>query len=251
MSLICCHYSLFRACLSLAVSLSLFVLAPLLYLFLPHLRIFATVLVLCAFVFPISIYILPLVYIFFLLFVSLSLIMLSLFLLSLLSLLALIYLLSRFALFVISLLSMISLLSLSLSLSLSLVSFPFGRTGPDGKCYLGWAGQSGRTTQTRGCRNTARCAVLWRRRRARTQHSVLCSGGGGGPEHSTVSCVLAAGAGQNTAQCAVFRSPAGRKFSLDRKHYCMTQSTMLYCIILYYTIAGGLWGAYLMKVVHF
>ena len=44
-------------------------------------------------------------------------------------------LLSRFALFFISLLSMISLLSLSLSLSL--VSFPFGRTGPDGKCYLG------------------------------------------------------------------------------------------------------------------
>ena len=63
-----------------------------------------------------------------------------------------------------------------------------------------------------------------RREDAGTQHVVLCSGGAGGPEHSTLSCVLAAGAGQNTAQCAVFRSPAGRKFSLDRKHYCMTQS---------------------------
>ena len=63
-----------------------------------------------------------------------------------------------------------------------------------------------------------------RREDAGTQHVVLCSGGAGGPEHSTMCCVLAAGAGQNTAQCAVFRSPAGRKVSLDRKHYCMTQS---------------------------
>ena len=63
-----------------------------------------------------------------------------------------------------------------------------------------------------------------RREDAGTQHVVLCSGGAGGPEHSTMCCVLAAGAGQNTAQCSVFRSPAGRKVSLDRKHNCMTQS---------------------------
>ena len=67
-----------------------------------------------------------------------------------------------------------------------------------------------------------------RREDAGTQHVVLCSGGAGGPEHSTMCCFLAAGAGQNTAQCAVFRSTAGREFSLDRKHNCMTQSIYLY-----------------------
>ncbi len=45
----------------------------------------------------------------------------------------------------------------------------------------------------RGCRNTARWAVFWRRRRARTQHNVLCFGGGGGPEHSSMCCLPVAG----------------------------------------------------------
>ena len=203
MSLICCHYSLFRACLSLAVSLSLFVLAPLLYLFLPHLRIFATVLVLCAFVFPISIYILPLVYIFFLLFVSLSHHAFSFPPLVAFSSGSYIFALSLRTICYLSPFYDLSTLSLSLS---GLFSFRSNRArwelllglsravGPDHTdarvpehstlcCAL--AAEAGQ--------NTTPCAVFWRRGRARTQHKELCSGGGGGPEHSTVCCVPVAG----------------------------------------------------------
>ena len=185
MSLICCHYSLFRACLSLAVSLSLFFLAPLLYLFLPHLRIFATVLVLCAFFFlSLSI--------FFLLYISFCFVSLSHHAFYFPPLVAFssgsYILLSRFALFFISLLSMISLLSLSLSLSLWSL-FLSVEPGPTGNAT--WVEQGSR-------------AGPHRREGAGTQHVVLCSGGGGGPEHNTVCCVLAAGTGQNTAQRAVF-----------------------------------------------
>ena len=172
MSLICCHYSLFRACLSLAVSLSLFFLAPLLYLFLPHLRIFATVLVLCAF-FPISIYLLPLVYIF-LFCISLS----SCFLFS--SSRCFLFWLLYFALslrtiFYLSPFYDLSTLSLSLSLWSLLLSVEPGPTG-----NATWVEQGSR-------------AGPHRREGAGTQHVVLCSGGGGGPEHSSLCCVPVAG----------------------------------------------------------